>query len=385
MVAREIWTADIVYNGLGLPQKHAAVVVQTASGRRQIIAVSALTLAQQNYPDAPVRELGFALTPPPVNAHTHLDLSALPTSTGSYPQFIARVMQYARAGGRTLEAARQGMAELAAADMRVIGDIVTSPEVMRALLESELTGVAYWEVIEGDPAKSEQVFNETVAWLRTFRQWERPGGMRVGLAPHAPHTVSAPLLQRLAALAKHHRIPLQIHVAESEAELALHRDGSGPLQELVNAGLPGWQPSGLTPIEYLAKLGVLDAAPTLVHMVHVTEDDVRLVQRAGCTVIHCPRSNHHLGCGRFPWALYAKHGVTVALGTGSKGTSPSLDIQDELAFARELHGDAASDIALIWSAVKGGYRALGMTPPKLLRGDDAAQLYIWRFNGFDRK
>ena len=225
------------------------------------------------------------------------------------------------------------------------------------------------------PDDAERIFNETVEKLRAFRRLERPGGLRVGLSPHSPHTVSAALLQKLAGLARQNKLPLQIHTAESPLELAFHRDGSAFADLQTLAG--GWRPSGLTPVGYLDSLGVLSAQPTLVHMVHVSEDDVRRVQRAGCVVVHCPRSNLALNCGRFPWELYARHGVTVALGTDSSGSSPSLSVTDEVKAARKLHGDKASVLALVWSAVKGGYRALGLKPPQVVRGDPFDAFYRW--------
>ncbi len=130
-------------------------------------------------------------------------------------------------------------------------------------------------------------------------------------------------------------------------------------------------------MRHLAELGVLEAGPTLVHMVEVDEDDVRAVQRAGCTVVHCPRSNLALGCGRFPWEVYARHGVDVAFGTDSRGSSPDLDVIAEVAAARRLHGDKAAPQALVRAAVKGGYRALGLTPPRVVRGSPAAAMMAW--------
>ncbi|MGL4610874.1 MAG: amidohydrolase family protein, partial [Trueperaceae bacterium] len=115
----------------------------------------------------------------------------------------------------------------------------------------------------------------------------------------------------------------------------------------------------------------------LVHMVNVSENDIRDVQKAGCTVIHCPHSNETLGCGKFSWELYAKHGVSVALGTDSLGSSPTLSIEAATHFAQTLHGTAASPLALVWSATKGGYRALGMPVPRFVRGDSAENVYIW--------
>src|SRR5690606_31951889 len=210
-----------------------------------------------------------------------------------------------------------------------------------------------------------------------FRGRERAGGVRVGLSPHTPHTVSAPLLRRLSAWAREERLPLAIHVAESPGEARLHRSGDGPLADaLAAAGFP-FAATGVSPLRYLDDVGVLAASPTLVHMVEVDEDDVRRAQRAGCVVVHCPRSHDALGCRRFPWETYARHGVDVAIGTDSRGSSPDLDVTAEVAFAADLHGARANARALVRAAVKGGYKALGLEPPRVTRGASAAALVRW--------
>jgi len=378
MSLQRILTAEVVYNGLGTPRVDGAVVVQGQGEDAQVVMIGSRKDARRSYPDAPALHVGFALSPAPVNAHTHLDLSTLPNFGGTYEDFIRHVIAHTRRV-RGVAAARGGLAELRGYGTRVVGDIVADEAVMRLLLQApDVEGVAYWEVFAPNPADAERVFSETVEKLRAFRRLERPGGVRVGLSPHTPHTVSAPLLQKLAALARQAGLPMQIHVAESPHELALHQGGTGPLLELMAGLLGDWQPSGRTPVGYLEELGVLEARPTLVHMVHVTEDDVRAVQRAGCAVVHCPRSNLALGCGRFPWELYAKHGVEVALGTDSRGSSPDLDVEGEAQAARALHGDRLSPLALVRAAVKGGYRALGLTPPRVTRGDPSSKLHVWR-------
>lgn len=367
-----ILTAEVVYSGLGTPREDGAVVVQ--GGR--IAMVGSLAEARQSYSDAPVEWVGFAVSPPPVNAHTHLDLSTLPYFSGDYEDFIRHVVRNDALRGRA--AAELGLSELQGSGVGAVGDIVENAEAMRLLLGTPgLRGVAYWEVFAPDPAEAEKTFEEVVEQLREFRRLERPDGLKLGLSPHTPHTVSAPLLQKLTRLAVAERLPLQIHVAESPAELEFHAQGSGPLVELMRPFLGEWRPSGLSPVGYLEQLGVLDAKPTLVHMVNVSEADVRTVAKAGCPVVHCPRSNEGLGCGRFPWKLYAKYGVEVALGTDSKGSSPDLDVRREVQAARLLHGEKVSPLALVRAAVKGGYRALGLTPPRFRRGDDAGALYVW--------
>ncbi len=372
MVRARILTAEVVYNGLGTPRADGAVVLQ---GDR-IAMVGRLTDAQASYPGVPVEHAGFAISPPPANAHTHLDLSALPYFTGSYEEFIRHVVQNNALRGA--EAAEAGLQELQESGVGAVGDIVENAAAMRLLLGTPgLQGVVYWEVFAPDPAEADKKFAEVVTQLREFRGLERPEGPKLGLSPHTPHTVSAPLLQKLVRLARAEELPLQIHVGESPAELTLHAKGSGPLYELMRPFLGGWRPSGLSPVGYLAELGVLEAKPTLIHMVNVSEDDVRTVAKAGCTVVHCPRSNEGLRCGRFPWELYAKHGVEIAFGTDSRGSSPDLDVRREVQAARALHSDKASPLALVRAAVKGGYRALGMGPPRFTRGDGADALYVW--------
>ena len=378
MLRRTILRAEVVYNGLGTPRENGAVVVQDDGSRRQVIAVEALARAREGYPDADEADAGFAVSPPPVNAHTHLDLSTMPYSAGAYEAFVLAVIRHRREGGGGVPAARQGATEVLEGGVRVIGDIVTDAEVMRYLLaHPELSGVAYWEVIGPDPADAERLFEDARRQLAAFRELERPGGVRVGVSPHTPHSVSAPLLRRLAALALQESLPMQIHVAESPDEVTLHRRGDGRLAELLGGFGVSWRASGLSPVGYLADLGVLRARPTLVHMVQVDEEDVRTVQRADCAVVHCPRSNEALACGRFPWELYARFGVDVAFGTDSRGSSPSLAVTEEVAFSRELHGGKANPRALVRAAVKGGYRALGLTPPRVVRGDPADALMVW--------
>ncbi len=368
-----------MYGGIGAAQTGAAALAQRRpDGTRTLVAIDAVERLRERFPDAVERAPTEVLAPPAVNAHTHLDLSTMPYTPGSYEAFVAAAMTHTRAGGRGVPAARRGLAALRECGVRVVGDIVADEAVMAMLLaEPELSGVAYWEVIGPDPDDALLLLDAVRERLQRFLSWQRPGGVRVGLSPHAPHTVSAPLLRGLVHLARSLRLPLQIHVAEAPGERALHATGTGPLRAALAGVLRDWRPSGMSPVAYLDDLGVLAAQPTLVHMVEVDEDDVRRVARAGCVVVHCPRSNTALGCATFPWATFARHGVSVALGTDSLGSSPDLSPVAEGRAAVALHGGAASPAQLVWAAVKGGARALGLRPETVRRGDPFDALTTW--------
>jgi len=377
---RVLLHAEVVYNGLGMPRQDGGVLLQRAGANGLTVAdVRDHEGTARAFPEARTVNAGFAVSPPVVNAHTHLDLSDMSHETSSYTEFIGRVVAHGRSGSRGAGAARRGLGELRRLGTTVVGDIVTDPEVMRMLLaETDLQGVAYWEVFAPRPEEAEERFAQTVSLLDGFRALQRPGGVRVGLSPHTPHTVSPELMRRLTAWARLESVPVAIHVAESPEETQLSLYGTGPLAEgLGAAGMPV-AARGVTPLRYLEELGALAGAPTLVHMVEVTEDDVRLTAKAGSVVVHCPRSNESLRCGRFPWQTYAKHSVEVAFGTDSRGSSPDLDVVAEVRAAARLHGRAANPRALVRAAVKGGYKALGMTPPQVLRGHSADGLVVWR-------
>jgi cytosine/adenosine deaminase-related metal-dependent hydrolase len=375
---RYVVSADVVYDGLGTPRAGAAVVIQRVGDASNLVSVgSQADLRNENATAKPV-DAGAALTPTLVNAHTHLDLSDMPFTPGGYVDFISAVIDHGRAGLRGVGAARRGVAKLLSCGTTVIGDVVARAEVMDYLLaQDDVRGVAYWEVLGPDPAKAQEDFDRVTQTVNSFRERQRPGGMVVGITPHTPHTVSAELLVRVTRWAQAEGLPVAIHVGESPAETRLHRHGDGELAETLRAvGVP-FESRGISPVAYLDQLGVLAFAPTLIHMVEVDEDDVRAVQRNGCTVVHCPRSNTALDCGRFPWELYAKHGVDMAFGTDSLGSSPDLDVTAEVWYAAGLHGSKANVRGLVRAAVKGGHKALGMQPPRVTRGGHAGALYAW--------
>lgn len=369
------YPAQVVYNGMGFPRSPGAIVVSD----QLIVATGSPEEMLAMYPQAEVQEAVWVVAPRAINAHTHLDMSQLPFHQAPYTEWITWVIGHNNQ--RTLAAAQEGAKQLGA--IAGFNDIVTEEPVMEYLLSQiDHAGIAFWEVVAPNPADADRVFAETVERIRRFQQLERPEGMRVGISPHSAHTVSSVLLRKLAIFAQREQIPLQIHIAESGAEIELFAHGRGPLAELLSRFVPiakilGREPSPeLTPIQYLAQLGVLAAQPQLVHAVHVTEADVQQIRQAGCLVINCTRSNQALGCGDFPWSLYQQYGVSVALGSDSIASGGSLDIYQHI--RHMLNTVPKFNLReAVYSAVKGGYRSIGAKVPTLRRGDPLSAMHIW--------
>ncbi|GHF55580.1 cytosine/adenosine deaminase-related metal-dependent hydrolase [Deinococcus metalli] len=374
-------TCDVLYTGMGGGHAPGGVVVVGET----VAATGDPAELRRAYPHAREEHVGGVIAPPPVNAHTHLDMSAYDFQALPYFRWLPEVV-VAQRELRGVGGAQAGADTLARLGVGGVGDIVWSPDVMDALLDrNDLTGVLYFEVLGAFPEHAEERFAALRARIEGWRARGLPEGLRVGVTPHTPFTVSHRLLRLVTEYAHGEGLPMQIHVAEHPSEPELFETGAGPLWEHrlkpftpdTFAQVIGRDPEpGLTPVRYLDELGVLERRPTLIHMVNVTLDDIARVARAGCAVVTCPRSNHHLECGVFPWAAYAAAGVEVAVGTDSVASGGSLDVRDDVAFARTLYPDLDPRV-LVRAAVKGGHRVLGSRAPFLRRGEPWRDAYVW--------
>lgn len=383
---------DLLYTGLGGAQAPGAVVVVVET----VAATGHPDELRARYPQAREEPVGGVIAPPPVNAHTHLDMSAYDFQALPYFRWLPEVV-VAQRELRGVAGAQRGADELARLGVGGVGDIVYSPEVMDALLErADLSGALYFEVLGAFPEQAEERFAQVRARIEGWRRrlgsgrlspdGLAPDRLRLGLTPHTPFTVSSRLLRLVTDYAAGEGLPLQIHVAEHPGELELFASGGGPLWEHrlrplmpeTFAQIIGREPEpGLTPVRYLDELGVLAQRPTLIHMVNVTPEDISRVARSGCAVVTCPRSNHHLECGTFPWAAFAAAGVEVAVGTDSVASGGSLDVREDVAFARTLY-PALDPRVIVRAAVKGGHRVLGSRAPLIRRGEAWSEAYVWR-------
>ncbi|PWH13532.1 MAG: amidohydrolase [Ardenticatenia bacterium] len=283
------------------------------------------------------------------NAHTHLELTTLahlcPKHPTAFLSWLARIGWeiHRLARDEILSGIAQGIAELQAGGTTHVGDITHTWLSVELLLASGLHGVVYLEVLGLEREPALERLREAQSAIDKMRRHPNYGAMQVGLSLHAPYSCHPDLLRLGAQWCRAEDVPLCIHVAESEFEIEwlLHGRLVGPgriFSPLVQAmgmvpALVPWQ----RPLTYLATLGVLEARPLLVHAIHVTEEEVALIAAARCAVVHCPRSNHLLGCGRMPLERYLQAGVSVYLGTDSRASSPDLNIHAEAQFACQLH------------------------------------------------
>jgi len=368
-VLSQIFSAKYILPISTPPIEHGALLVR--DGR--IAMVGHQRELQKIVPDAEIVEFEDGiLLPPLVNAHAHLELSDFPVwaeelgetgppSPDDFVGWIERVIRVKRATSpeQFSAAVAHGISESLRAGTGAIGDVISQFDARSPHQQSPLLGRLYYEAV-GRKAEPTRKLHKKIGQL--LREGEC-GGLETGLAPHAPYSISAKYLEELLGYARKESLPCTIHLAESQPESDFLQDASGPLAERLYP-LVGWgddipEGEGLSPVAYLARLGGVTSANTVVHGVQVDEADVEQLAAAGTSVVVCPRSNHRLGVGQAPIELYKQHRVRLSLGTDSRASNDSLSVWDEIAFARNSY-PGLHPATLLEMATVGGADALGL-------------------------
>ena len=348
------------------PLVDGAVVIN----RGTIIAAGHSDRLLNRYPGHAVRKLHNAvLMPGLINVHTHLELPPLLNSirARAFPDWVLNLIKAKRVlrDHDYIVAASRNVESIIESGTTCVGEICThgaSPDILK---RSHMRARIFHEIIDmsqncGPGARG----NEPGLLSRINKVLSRETAcVRMGLSPHAPHTVSTAALLSISKIARRKHLPLCMHVAESRDELKLLQGRKSGFEKLYRAA--GWDlcwsPSAASPFEYLASLGLLGPGFLAVHAVHATDSDIKLIRKSGAPVAYCPRSNRETGVGRMPLQKMLNAGITVGLGTDSLASSPSLNLWDEMRYALHSHkADGIPARTIMELATRGGAKALGM-------------------------
>jgi 5-methylthioadenosine/S-adenosylhomocysteine deaminase len=348
------------------------------------------------FPEAAVTDFGTsAILPGLVNAHSHLELTVmrgfLENEEHDFKAWLGKltVARMAMTGDDLFVSAACGALEAARAGITCVADSSSvATRTMPAVSAVGLRGIVYHETFGPDPIVAEQSLAGLQRELDAMRALESTT-LRAGVSPHAPYTVSAPLLRSIAKLAIQEKVPLMMHAAESQAEKSLLLDGTGAFAEGLRKRNIDWQAPGISTIQYLARHDIMDTQPLLAHCITLDDQDIETIRRAGASVAHCPKSNAKLRHGRAPFAKLIGAHLKVGLGSDSVASNNNCDILEEARFAilvargssPTVREGVSSTGALaqinpdraLFAATLGGARALGLDQEtgSLLEGKQA--------------
>jgi 5-methylthioadenosine/S-adenosylhomocysteine deaminase len=155
------------------------------------------------------------------------------------------------------------------------------------------------------------------------------GRITTALAPHAPYTVDDADLTATAELAREHGLPIHIHASENrdQAETSLARHG-------------------VTPIEVLARTGILDTDVLIAHGTGILDRDLPVLRDANGRIAVATAPRGYLKFGwptTTPVRALREIGIDVGLATDGAASNSSLDVWESMALTALIQKSTTGD------------------------------------------
>jgi aminodeoxyfutalosine deaminase len=315
------------------------------------------------------------LLPGFVNAHCHLSLSALHGKVPRCEKFTDWVRALLKenmqlSGDQRVKAMQSGAMEMLRSGVTTLADSLSQPELLPEYAALPFRQVLFLEVLGFKKSMVRETLDRVTS---VFASQNLKGTLlRLGLAPHAPYSVSPELFRELKKLAARYDCPTACHVAEFSEEVRFIKEGGGDLQKfLEERGVidDDWMPPGTSPVRYLDAIGVLDSM-IAVHLNH-SDEDLELLAARNARAVFCPNSSRWFGRTQImPVRQLLDAGVVVALGTDSLASNESLNFLREIKIADAMLPDVSRP-EILKMATGGGGQALGLPTGTLVPGMSA--------------
>ena len=270
---------------------------------------------------------GKLVLPGLINGHTHVPMTLLRglKDDVTLDVWLKKYIFPAEAKNVTEDFVRWGT-RLAAAE-QIRGGVTTFADMYyfedSIAEETRAAGMrgVLGETILDFPAPDNKTNVAMLEYTEKFlKRWQGDALIHAAAAPHSMYTCSKKTLQDSAALARKYHAPILIHVAEMKKELDDSR-----------------AQNGLTPVQYLERIGLLGPDVVAAHCIWVDEVDRKILAERQVGCVHNPASNMMLASGVAPVIEERAAGVHVGLGTdGPAGSNNDLNLMEEMDLAAKL-------------------------------------------------
>ena len=175
------------------------------------------------------------------------------------------------------------------------------------------------------------------------------GRIKILPGPHAIYTCSEEYLKEVIKLTKEFDGALNIHMSETIKEVE-------DCKKLHN---------GLTPVEYINELGMLDLHVIAAHCTHITDNEIQIIKDKDFYPVYNPSSNLKLASGFTPVHQMLENNIKVAIGTDGSSSNNNQNMIEEMHIASivnkavELNAEAVPAIKVLQMATINGSKALG--------------------------
>ena len=295
---------------------------------------------------------GGIVMPGMINTHTHVSMSVFRSLADDVPdrlrryifplenKMVSREMSYIGALHGSIEMAKSGVTTMV--DMYLYEESAAD-----AVKEIGLRGVMTQNIIKYPTADGEDAQAKIDLAIEFIEKYEDDELITPGFGPHAPHTVNTEDLERIRDLSEKYNLPVSMHVAETEKEFNDFRDDHG-----------------MTPVEYLDSIGILNERFIAAHAIFVTDSDIALMKARDVGVAHNMVANIKSAKGVSPALQMHDQGLRIGLGTDGPMSGNTLDIIGQMGYVAKLHKLDNKDrsvmppVKVVEMATMGGARAI---------------------------
>ena len=290
------------------------------------------------YPEAKIIKISgnSVLYPGFINPHVHLEFSAN-SATLEYGSFITWLNSVIKYREELIEKLDNNLIfnatkQMLKSGITTFGAISSFGAELKVCKSIKQRVVFFNEIIGSTPGAVDALFNDFKNRLQNSIEASNDK-LIPAVAVHSPYSVHPILLREVLKIAQEKNLITTAHFLESKAERDWLEKGEGEFLEFFKNFSNTTSP--LTTIEEF--LDAFKNIPTLfTHAVQATKEELELLNSQNHSVIHCPRSNRLLGCGR----AKIEYANNLLLGTDGLSSNYSLSILDELKAALMLHHQA---------------------------------------------
>ena len=332
---------------------------EIARGWLRLDGATIAALGEGDAPDAPGQEVqdmgGDLILPGMVNPHGHLPMTLFRGLAEDVDDRLFRYILPLERACVTEEVVRVGTRLALLESIR--GGVTTVADMyyFEAAIAEEIAAAG----LRGVPGQTVATFpapdcggiDEAFELASALAdRWAGHPLVTPSIAPHAPYSTGPEVLARVARWADDHPgLPIQMHLAETEDEVA-------------------WaaREHGRSTVRIAEEAGVLRPGLVAAHCIYLDADDRDLLARRGVGVAHCPRANGKGGRAIAPVTDLRARGVPVGLATDGAMSGNTLDLFSQFApatIAQRIAGGTRAALPareMLEMATAGGARVLGL-------------------------
>ncbi|MCM1178165.1 MAG: amidohydrolase, partial [Bacteroides sp.] len=195
----------------------------------------------------------------------------------------------------------------------------------------------------------QKIYEESLKW---------PGSASFAAAFHAIYSVTEEMIVWIHEFAVKHGLKVHFHLSETEPEV----------KESIRR-------HGLSPVQYLDRLGVLDENSIAAHTLWVSEEDIEILGKRKVNCVHNINSNLKLASGyRFRYNELRDAGANICIGTDGCASSNNLDMLEAMKTSAIVQKAWRCDPSamplneLMDMATSNGAKALGLNVGRITEG-----------------